>query len=231
MTTCTSDLIGPVLDSAECETRAAMVMTIFGAFGRRGTSAVLGNDLDSQLLHALRSWADVVLVSAGTVTAEAYGSADTPIAILSRSLNIKPNSGVLKGRDAIIVCPESSLLDVTLNNKRAALERAGARFVAAGEGTAAEIVGALHREGFRRIVCEGGPSVYADMIADNQIDVLHITLDPTVSDADGPWGMGNLAQQPPFEDRYTLEATHASDLEADSGDSVLFLRFRSVRER
>ena len=222
-----TDILGPVLSPNQRETRAAMVMTLFGALGRNGTSGDLGNELDSALLQQLRAWADVVLVSSGTAAAEEYGPAETPIAVLSRSLDIDPSLGVFSGRDAIVVCPEQSLTDDKLAPQRTALKNAGARFISSGDGSPSMIIEALHREGFNRIACEGGPSVYADMIGNDLIDVVHITLDPTASAADGPWGLADIANQESFKRRYVLEATHTSPGE---DDSVLFLRYRSVRD-
>ena len=227
MTISADDLLGPVLSPDTRETRAAMVMTLFGAFGRGGVSGGLGNTLDSQLLQRLRSWADVVLVSSGTVAAEEYGPSDTPIAVLSRSLDIDPSLGVFCGRDPIVLCPEQSLHDDSLSPQRTALENAGARFLSSGDGSPAKIINALHREGFNRIASEGGPSVYADLIAHDLLDVVHLTLDPTASAADGPWGLEDIAKQDSFERPYVLEATHTSP---DEDDSMLFLRYRSVRE-
>ena len=224
----TKDILGPVRAPGQCETRAAMVMTLFGAFGRHGTSSALGNDLDSSFLQELRAWADIVLVSASTAAAEGYGPAETPIALLTRSLNIDPSLGVFSGGDALIACPQPSLDDVDLAPKRATLQAAGAEFVSTGAGSAPEVIGALHREGFHRIACEGGPSVYADLISHDLLDVCHVTLDPSVSADDGPWGLAQIDRQPSFYQRYFLEA--ALSTESDN-DSMLFLRYRSVRER
>lgn len=221
------DILGPVRAPGQRETRAAMVMTLFGAFGRHGTSSALGNDLDSSFLQELRTWADVVLVSASTASTEGYGPAETPIALLTRSLSVDPSLGVFSGRDAIIVCPQQSLDDVKLAPKRAALQAAGARLVSAGTGSAPEVIEALHREGFHRIACEGGPSVYADLLSHDLIDIFHVTLDPSVSAADGPWGLKQIERQPSFSQRFFLDAALSTE---DDNDSMLFLRYRSVRE-
>ena len=219
------DLLGTTVDPSTPETRAAMVMTLFGAFGRGGSSGALGNDLDSELLQSLRAWADVVLVSASTVTAEDYGPADTPLAILSRSLDLSTSLGVFGGREVIVACPEPSLIDDSLADRRRALEQAGARFVSTGTGSLGEAVNALRSEGFNRIACEGGPSVYAAMIGADLLDVIHLTLDPTVSNDDSTWGLPAIAQQAVFARRYALEATHATD------DGTLFLRYLRAGDR
>lgn len=64
------------------------VSTLNGAGAIDGTSGKLGNEFDSALFQALRRWADVVVVGAGTAREEDYKDADTPIAIVTRSGNL-----------------------------------------------------------------------------------------------------------------------------------------------
>jgi len=69
--------------------------------------------------------------------------------------------------------------------------------------------------------------VYADLISHDLLDVCHVTLDPSVSADDGPWGLAQVDRQPSFYQRYFLEAALSTE---DDNDSMLFLRYRSVRE-
>ena len=132
---------------------------------------------------------------------------------------------MFSGREVIVACPEQSLIDDSLADRRRALEQAGARFVSTGTGSLGEAVDALRSEGFHRIACEGGPSVYAAMIGADLLDVIHLTLDPTVSSDDSMWGLPAIAQQAEFARRYALEGTHATD------DGTLFLRYRRAGDR
>ena len=169
-------IIGPT--SAREEIRAVAVTTVFGSFTAGGTSEELGNDTDSQALAALREWADVILVGSGTVKAEDYGPADTPIAVVSRSLNFDTSAILFGGAPPLILTPEASLTDAALAERRQALTNAGCSLVSTGQGGAGEIVDKLRELGYGRIICEGGPSLYADMFAHSLIDVLHLTIDP-----------------------------------------------------
>lgn len=214
-----AELIGPT--PASREVRAVTATTIFGAFGRGGTSGPFGNDTDSALLLALRDWADVILVAAGTVRAEEYGAAHTPYAIISRSLELDPALGVFEG-DVLVLTPEQSLTDASLLPARRSLEQAGARLVSTGDGTVPEILDVLRGEGFERITCEGGPGLYADMLAADAVDVLHLTVDPTLGHADEPYGL-SIDAEAEFTHSFALEDARATS------DSMLFCRYRRAR--
>lgn len=215
---CIAGLIGPVRDPSQREVRAVAATTLFGGFARGGNSGPLGNDNDAALLQGLRSWADVVLVGAGTVTAERYGPASVPLAVLSSTFGLDPGLGIFNGR-ALILAPEHSLADASLAHPRALLTNAGAEFISTGSGSLPEAIQALHSLGFNRVLCEGGPSVYAAAISADLIDVLHLTLDPSVSGADSPHGLQLNALNDDVQ-RFVLEAAEVDE------DSMLFLRYR-----
>lgn len=103
--------------------RVNMVASLDGAaaFGGR-VRPPLSDQVDHQLLRAMRAYADVVLVGAGTVRAETYGPVqlteeqaryrlerwgglDTPppIAVVTRTGNLPPDSPLFAGRVRPIV--------------------------------------------------------------------------------------------------------------------------------
>lgn len=217
-----AELIGPTLPNGVREVRAVTAATIFGAFGRGGTSGPFGNQTDSSLLLSLRDWADVILVGAETVRAEEYSYSDTPYAIVSRSLELDTSLGAFEG-DVLVLAPEQSLIDDSLQPQRQALTSRGARLVSTGPGAAEDTVAALHRLGYARILCEGGPGLYADMLAVDLVDVVHLTTDPTLGHADAPYGL-DMGPEHPFTRRFVLEDVRAT------ADSTLFRRYRSVHE-
>ena len=212
-------LIGPQASPGTPELRMVAVNTLFGAFARRGTSGSLGNSTDGALLAGLRSWADVILVGAGTVHAESYGPASTPMAVVSRSLEIDTSLGIFQGDRVLMLAPELSLADASLLPHTRTLTAAGAELHSTGGGEPEEIVMTLRRLGFNRILCEGGPSLYAAMLRADLVDVLHLTVDPSVGSEDGPFGL-DLASSRPYTRRFILE-----DATADE-DSMLFCRYR-----
>lgn len=215
-------LIGPVLAPGRRELRIVTANTLFGAFARRGTSGELGNDTDAALINGLRQWADVILVGSGTVTAEGYGPSDTPTAIVTEGANLNPELGVFKGKDVLLLAPDRSFERETTREELASLASGNVTPLHTGHGTIREVVTTLHARGFNRILCEGGPSIYADVVAAGLADVLHVTLDPSISSADGPFGLP-FPDYPRFEHRFVLEdATFTRD-------SMLFCRYRALR--
>ena len=215
-------LLGPTKNPGAPELRAVAANTLFGAFARGGTSGELGNDTDTKLIAALRRWADCVLVGAGTVKAEEYGSSDTPIAVVSRSLDLDPALPIFGTQHLIILTPERSLRDPASDAAVAALKNAGADVVSTDGGTPEQIVQALRTLGFARILCEGGPSLYADMLEANLIDVLHLTIDASVGSHDSSWGL-NLDDSRDYVRRFQVE-----DATVD-GRAMIFTRLRRVR--
>lgn len=96
-----ADIIGPTLPPGEPEIRAVAVSSLTGSVTLDGVSGDLGNDLDRELLLALRDWADVVLVGAGTVRAEGYtGQRAKQLAVVSRSGDVPLD-------DALVLSPAS----------------------------------------------------------------------------------------------------------------------------
>ncbi|MDO5670889.1 MAG: dihydrofolate reductase family protein [Corynebacterium sp.] len=88
-----ADIIGPVTDQPEV--RAIAVTSLTGSLTLDGVSGGLGNDLDRELLLALRDWADVVVVGAATVRAEGYtGARAKEVAVVTRSGDV-PLPGAL----------------------------------------------------------------------------------------------------------------------------------------
>ena len=99
---------------------ANMIATVDGATAIDGRSGGLGGPADKLVFAAVRAVADVILVGAGTVRAESYGSPRTPpgkaapprLAIVTRSLDIDPAGRVFveapADRRPIIVTTERS---------------------------------------------------------------------------------------------------------------------------
>lgn len=225
-----NDLIGPVLPAGEAECRAVLVTTLAGSTSAGGTSGYLGNATDTALLLALRAWSDVVLVGASTVRAEDYGGVVIneaeqqvrqqrgqqpvpPIAVISSSLDLDPGSRFFTEASVAPII----VTDNTDPSRLAGLRAAGARILQVGTLGVGLVVDKLRREGYARISCEGGASVYAQMIDTGVIDVWHHTIDPTLAGAvEKPAVRGGRPQPVAL----TLEHVHADP------DSTLFLRYR-----
>ncbi|TDD66971.1 pyrimidine reductase family protein [Actinomadura rubrisoli] len=171
--------------------RANMVASLDGAAQLDERSGGLGNASDRHLFALLRGLADVVIVGAGTVRAEGYGPvrpeelvAGTrdgrppvpPLAIASRTLDLDFDAPVFtEAASRTIVLATATADPVRL---RAARERADV--IVAGQDTLdfPAALRELRARGHRRLLCEGGPMLLAQLVADGLLDELCLTLSP-----------------------------------------------------
>ncbi|QMV85438.1 dihydrofolate reductase family protein [Corynebacterium hindlerae] len=208
-----SEMIGPLRQPDEFEVRMIAVVTADGQISHEGTSASLGSALDAELLLALREWADVVLVGAGTVRAEDYGGVGgddpSPLAVVSSSLDFQASARVF--REARV-----QPLFLTTNDDPSAHHR-----IEAAGGTVVpcdgDFIDVLRARGFRRIVVEGGPSLYRQVLARGEVDVIHLTIDPSLS-------LASTAPLLPSDspDRVALDLEHC----VHDDEGCVFLRYR-----
>ncbi|TYB42866.1 pyrimidine reductase family protein [Actinomadura chibensis] len=179
--------------------RANMVASLDGAAQRDERSAGLGGPADRRLFLLLRGLADVVIVGAETVRAEGYGPVRPtddwggvrdgrtpvpPLAIVSRSLDLDFDAPVFTEarEDARTIVLTAASADPA--RLKAARERADV--IVAGEPLLdfQGAVRALAERGHRRLLCEGGPSVLAQMVAVGLLDELCLTLSPQLLGGD-----------------------------------------------
>jgi riboflavin biosynthesis pyrimidine reductase len=172
--------------------RVNFVSTVDGAaLGANSRASSISSPADQRLFALLRGLCDLVLVGAGTARAEKYrpvepdevsselrrhlGLAPTPtIAVVSRSLNV-PDELLSDGmaQTVVVTCesaPRPRLVEL------ASADRA----VVAGDSQVDldSAIDALSRRGYRRILCEGGPTLFADLARADRLDELCLTLSP-----------------------------------------------------
>jgi riboflavin biosynthesis pyrimidine reductase len=133
---------------------------------------------DRFVMALLRACADVVLVGAGTVragptnrwTAEAvFRPLAESFSLLRRELGLAPDpvvavvtrSGDLAGAEAV------------LGERLVVLEGPGARYA-----DLRAVLAELRRLGLRRILCEGGPTLFGGLLAEGLVDELFLTVSP-----------------------------------------------------
>lgn len=170
-----------------------MVATADGAAHLGGRTQGMGGPADRVAFRRLREHCDVVLVGAGTVRAEGYGPprldpaarerrarrglAPTPrIAVVSRRLDLHPGAKLFSDRAArpLVIAPEDA--DPV---RRSALQ-AVAEVLSCGRGSV-DLPAALHQlyaRGIRRVLCEGGPTLNASLLACGMVDELFLTVAP-----------------------------------------------------
>ena len=178
--------------------RANFISSVDGAATVAGLSGGLQTAGDNRVFAALRDLADVVLVGAGTARAEGYaaiqlsaerratrdrlGLAQTlPTAIVSRSLRLDPGAALFTdtepgARTIVLTCQAG---DPAV---RAALDDVADVVVCGDTGVdLAEARGALAERGLRRILCEGGPTLFADLTHAGLLDELCLTVSPLLA--------------------------------------------------
>lgn len=161
--------------------RTNFVSTVDGAaYDVTGVTGTLGGDIDSEVFQLLRRLADVVVVGAGTARIEGYRPADVPIAVVSLSLDIPeplrvPGQVVLTTTDA----PP---------DRRAALRDAGVEVVAHGEVEIdwSAVLADLDARGWRKVLCEGGPTLHGELLRRDLVDEVCLTIAPVVGSGDAP---------------------------------------------
>lgn len=173
--------------------RVNFVASADGAATLRGRSGALGGPTDRELMQVLRTMADVVVVGAGTVRAEGYGTievseedvawrranglADQPrLAVVSNDLGLEPG-------DPVFADPSRTPLVVTHadapSDRRRALEQV-ADVVMCGEASVDldAMLAELSRRGLTQVLCEGGPHLFGALLDEDRVQEVCVTIAP-----------------------------------------------------
>ncbi|MFD2081094.1 pyrimidine reductase family protein [Actinopolymorpha cephalotaxi] len=170
--------------------RVNFVSSVDGAAqGPDGRSGTISGRPDRHVLALLRALCDVILVGAGTARTERYGPATIrpafvalreqlglaptpPIAVVSHSLDV-PDRLLADPRTIVITSRSCS------PERRTALEsRVDVAIAGESEVDVAEAVAALAQRGYRRILSEGGPNLFAKLLAGSLVDEVCLTQSP-----------------------------------------------------
>lgn len=206
---------------------ANMISSIDGATAIDGRSTGLGEDDDPQVFRAIRAVPDVILVGAGTVTAEDYqpvvldserqerrsglGKAEVPtLAIVSGRLSVDPEARVFSD-------PEHKPLIIT------GTKADPAKLAMLGDAADIAILQSLdpmsilrHLGAAQVVLLEGGPTLNAQFAVAGLIDELNLTLRSAVAAGDSKRITNGESVEPLMEmsvDRLL------------QGDRALFIRY------
>jgi riboflavin biosynthesis pyrimidine reductase len=172
------------------------------------TSRGLSNPTDQALLLTLRSFADIILVGAGTVRAEGYGAPRLPgqrLAIVSRSGHFDFDSPLFRSGKVLLVLPEDAPV-VPVPSVRA------------GHGDV-DIASALAQLDAAVVQAEGGATLNGLLAAADLIDELNLSLSPQLNGGDGA---RLTAGAPPLSHR--MDLAHVLE-----DDDFLFTRYLRAR--
>lgn len=225
--------------------RVNFVSSVDGSATVDGLSRGLQTAGDNTVFAALRDLADVILVGAATVAAEGYrpsapgsrrrairesfGLSSAPaIAVVSGSLNLDLDAPLYtSAREAPTIVITASSAPIARRNDIIDLAGTGTELqlldvpaAAAGGVDFAQAVAALRERGFRRILCEGGPRLFAAGVAAGAVNELCLSYSPRLIGPDGPRIVGGLPWSAPVPVELIGLLTE---------DSALFARYRLAR--
>lgn len=188
--------------------RVNFVSSIDGAVSVEGRTASLATPADQHVFALLRGLADVILVGAGTARAEGYGGARStaqlraarmdrgqhpvpPIAVVTASARLDPASPLFT---ATAAAPLVFTTEAAEAGRRERLRAAGAEVLTAGEVRVDPhvLLAVLAERGLLRVLCEGGPSLFGELIGADLVDDLCLTTAPWLA----PGAAGRISAGP-----------------------------------
>jgi len=227
--------------------RINFIASADGAATAAGLSRGLQTPGDNRVFAALRDLADVILVGAATAAAEGYrpsvpgpsrrtvrtgyGLAEAPaIAVVSASLQLDLAAPLYQAAEAApTLLITSSAAPVGRRNDIIDLAGGGARLQlieAPADGYGGVDLGAavasLRELGYHRILCEGGPRLFAAAVAAGVVDEVCLSYSPMLA---GPAG-SRILTGPGQLTGFPVELELAGLLEEDG---ALFTRYRVRR--
>lgn len=171
-----------------------------GAVTLEGRSEGLSHPADKRIYTLGRDLADVVLVGAGTARAERYRGVRRSERRIERRRRLGlptevPPIAVVSGRCTVSpvdpVLADTHVPTIVLTTENAPDERkddvvaAGGEVIVAGKDDVdvRAALKALAERGLLRVNCEGGPQLFATLIAEDLVDQLCLTIAPLLAGA------------------------------------------------
>lgn len=201
---------------------------------------------DRFVMAVLRSFADAVIVGAGTLRAEPdhlwtsefiyptlskefselrrnNGLQPTPrLILLTRSGEIDPSAAALAG-DAVVVTTESRASDLRTKLPGSAEVVS----IKSDEISLSEVLALIRGDGYSKILTEGGPTILGQFVGERLLDELFLTLSPALAGRSGHTRRPGLVEGFAFAPNQLEPVTLVS---VKRGNSHLFLRYRFAQE-
>ncbi len=214
--------------------RLNMIVSVDGGTRWGGVSGALGGAADKALFSVLRSFADVVLVAAGTMRAENYGPAQAsatvremrdqrgqtpvpPIAVVSRSCRLDWDAPFFT---AATERPIVVTVSAAPESDRALAAQVADVIVAGDENVdLAAALDALGARGAANVLAEGGPTLNGDLALAGLLDELCVTLSPRLASGDAK----RIISGSSLDELEALELHSICE-----ADAYLFLRYRPI---
>lgn len=161
--------------------RLNLVTTLDGRFaGDDGTSGSLTAGADRMILGVIRESADVVLVGAQSVRAEGYRlPRRAQLAVVTASGDLSGHGFAARGGAAPVVVMTTTAGESTAHRALDGVEHIVVTLPSRhGRIAAVSVLEALRERGAAGIVCEGGPSLAAQVLETGWVDELCLTTVP-----------------------------------------------------
>ena len=204
-----------------------MVTTADGRVTIGGRSGPIGNAADQDLFHALRTRFDAVMVGAGTLRAERYGrlvrKPERREARARAGLEPDPLAVIVSGRLdlpndlPLLHEPDQEVLVATFSDRELA-GAAAIRYLRFQDGAVdiRRLLAILRGRGVRSVLCEGGPTLNAELLRAGGVDELFHCIAPKLAgEPDAPTMVTGVLHE-------TIEMELVSLLESESH---LFARY------
>jgi riboflavin biosynthesis pyrimidine reductase len=173
-------------------------LTVDGKATIEGRSGPIGSDVDTALLVGLRMPADAVMIGAGTLRAEGYGrvirdpekraarerqglSPDPLMVLISERLAIPWTAPLFtEGAGRVVAFTAAADEPPETTTPVEVVRHPG------GVDLAAALATLRAEHGVRALLCEGGPTLHAGLIAAGLVDDLFVTRAPRLAGGPGP---------------------------------------------
>ena len=212
-----------------------MVSTVDGRASVSGRSGPLGNPADRELFHALRASVDGVLVGAGTVRTERYGRIirdearrreRVALGLTAEPLACIVTAGLSLPADIPLLAePEAHVVIVTTSRESLGERAARVDYVRAERGGRLDLSAALaelhERFSIDTLLCEGGPHLNGELLTQELVDELHLSLSPKLAGGDDDAGaLLRIVEGPELQPLVAMTLLGAAE-----SQSLLFLRY------
>ena len=175
-------------------TVANFIATADGRVTLQGRSGPLGDDGDRAMFHGLREQVDAILAGTGTLRTERYGRvvrdpqrrarrvarglrAEPLACTITRSGNVPIEIPLFAEPDAGIVIFSAAEIDLGATAAQVDVIR-----LSPAEITASNVLGRLREDyGVRSLLCEGGPTLFAELLREGTVDELFLTVAPKLA--------------------------------------------------
>jgi riboflavin biosynthesis pyrimidine reductase len=209
----TADDIAALVPGAAPDDRPFLLLNMIATADGRATIAgragPIANRADYELFHALRTRFDAVLVGAETVRVESYGPMAPAAVLVTQSMNVSPEVGLLRA-------PDNRVLVLTPSPDRE-LPPTAARVEYLRDNLAGGVRRLRTELGMQSVLSEGGPQILGELARAGLVDELHLVIAPKLAGGPHPLTIvTGAAFEPPLDLRL---------LTVHEAGGYLFLRY------